>query len=88
MNVNKHLCRVDITVMVRLRNVLKKCIIKVTNSNVSFVFFQACVMVPRRSAIYNTLVNVVSNAGVYCIRCRNCKLKCIGFHYVALRIRV
>ena len=39
---------IEIDVMIRLRNVLKKCIIKVTNSNVSFVFIQTSVKVPGR----------------------------------------
>ena len=40
---NKHLSRIEIEVMIWLRNVLKTCIINVTNSNFSFVFFQGTV---------------------------------------------
>ena len=33
-NVNEHLCRIEIEFMIKLRNVLKKYIVLITNSNV------------------------------------------------------
>ena len=46
MNVNEHLCRIEIDVMIRLRNVLNSALFKLAIL-MSLVFFQANVKVPK-----------------------------------------
>ena len=60
-NVNEHLCRIEIKVMIRLRQLLKKWIIMV--STVTFVFFQASMKVPRHqySLIDNSLKEYIKH---------------------------
>ena len=46
----KHIGSIKIEVVIRLKNMLKKCIIKISYSDVSFMFVQTFVNVPGRFA--------------------------------------